>query len=116
MGPGFESQRDHLSKKQAIWPAFLIFIPSTFSDMAWVYILFSKKINKYYVGACKELDRRLYEHNIGRSKFTSTGMPWELVFSEKHGDLVVAKRRELEIKKKKSRIYIESLIRDNGKT
>ena len=83
--------------------------------MAWVYILFSRKINKYYVGACKEIDRRLNEHNTGHSKFTSTGMPWELVFSENHEDLVSAKRRELEIKKKKSRIYIESLIRENGK-
>jgi putative endonuclease len=43
-------------------------------------------------------------------------MPWELVFSEKYEDFVLAKRRELEIKKKKSRIYIESLIRDIDKT
>ncbi len=79
--------------------------------MAWVYILYSKKIDKYYVGACTDLDRRFYEHNLGRSKFTSTGIPWELVYTEEWEDLVLAKQRELNIKKMKSRIYIQELIR-----
>jgi putative endonuclease len=79
--------------------------------MAWVYILYSKKIDKYYVGACTDLDRRFYEHNLGHSKFTSTGIPWELVYTEEWEDLVLAKQRELKIKKMKSRIYIQELIR-----
>jgi putative endonuclease len=79
--------------------------------MAWVYILYSQKINKYYVGACTDLDRRLYEHNLGHSKFTSTGIPWRLVYSEELEDLILAKQRELKIKKMKSRTYIEDLIR-----
>jgi putative endonuclease len=79
--------------------------------MAWVYFLYSEKINKYYVGACTDLDRRLYEHNLGHSKFTSTGKPWELVYKEEWEDLVLAKQRELKIKKMKSRTYIEDLIR-----
>ena len=48
--------------------------------MPCCYILFSAKLNKYYVGACTDLDRRLYEHNIGHSKFTSPGVPWILVY------------------------------------
>ena len=79
--------------------------------MAWVFFLYSKKINKYYVGACTDLDRRLYEHNLGHSKFTSTGKPWELVYKEEWEDLVLAKQRELKIKKMKSRTYIKDLIR-----
>jgi putative endonuclease len=79
--------------------------------MAWVYILYSKKIDKYYVGACTDLDRRLYEHNLGHSKFTSTGIPWELVYKEEWEDLIFAKQRELKIKKMKSRAYLEGLIR-----
>jgi putative endonuclease len=79
--------------------------------MAWLYILYSNKLNKYYLGACKEIERRLYEHNIGHSKFTSTGMPWELVYREEFQDLISAKRRETEIKKKKSRVFIETLIK-----
>ena len=79
--------------------------------MAWVYILHSQKLDKYYVGACTDLDRRLFEHNLGHSKFTSTGIPWTLVYSEKLENLVLAKQRELKIKKMKSRAYIEDLIR-----
>ena len=46
--------------------------------MPFVYIIFSQKLNKYYVSACKDLQRRIYEHNIGHSKFTSAGIPWVL--------------------------------------
>jgi putative endonuclease len=78
--------------------------------MPSVYILYSEKLNKFYVGACTDLSRRLYEHNIGHSKFTSTGIPWILKYQEEFDSLVLAKKRETEIKKKKSKIYIEKLI------
>ena len=79
--------------------------------MPYTYILFSEKLNKYYVGACIDMDRRLYEHNIGHSKFTSTGIPWILKYTEVFDTLQLAKKRELQIKKMKSRKYIESLFR-----
>jgi putative endonuclease len=82
--------------------------------MGYLYILFSVKLDKYYVGACTNLERRLYEHNIGHSKYTSTGMPWELKYTEEFEDLLNARKRELAIKKKKSRKYIEDLIAKGG--
>jgi putative endonuclease len=78
--------------------------------MPYCYILFSKKLNKYYVGACTDMDRRFYEHNIGHSKFTSLGVPWELVYKEEFTLLAEAKQRESFVKKQKSRIYIQKLI------
>jgi len=78
--------------------------------MANVYILYSSKIDKYYIGACTDMERRLYEHNIGHSKFTATGIPWELKYSETYPTLQEAKKRELQIKKMKSRKYIEKII------
>jgi putative endonuclease len=78
--------------------------------MPCMYILYSAKLDKYYVGACTHLERRLYEHNIGHSKFTSLGVPWELLYKEEFETLPEAKSRELKIKKMKSRKYIESLI------
>ena len=57
-----------------------------------MYILHSDKLKKYYVGACTNLDRRLYEHNIGHSKFTSLGLPWELVYAEEFDDIKLAKK------------------------
>ena len=82
--------------------------------MASTYILYSKKLNKFYVGACIDLKRRLYEHNLGHTKFTSTGVPWELVYEEEYSNLLEAKRREDQIKKMKSRKYIEGLIASRG--
>ena len=78
--------------------------------MPFVYILYSVKLKKYYVGACTDLDRRLYEHNLVHSKFTSTGVPWILRYQESFVTLQEAKKRELLIKKMKSRKYIEGLF------
>ena len=74
------------------------------------YILFSDKLNKYYVGACINVDRRLVEHNTGHSTFTRTGRPWRLVYTEPFETLPDAKKRESYIKRMKSRKYIEQLI------
>ena len=78
--------------------------------MPVMYILYSDSLNKYYVGACIDMERRLREHNIGHSKFTRTGVPWRLVYSETFESLQEAKKRELYVKKQKSRLYIERLI------
>ena len=78
--------------------------------MPYFYILFSQKLNKYYIGACTDYKRRLYEHNIGHSKFTSLGIPWQLKYKEGFETLTEAKQKELIIKKMKSRKYIENLI------
>ena len=66
------------------------------------------------MGSTSDLERRLNDHNRGKQKFTRTGMPWELVFAEHFEELAMAKRRELEIKKKKSRKYIELFISSAG--
>ena len=81
---------------------------------AYTYILYSEKLNKYYIGSTTNIERRLLEHNRGKEKFTKTGCPWILVYMEIFTDLLDARRRELHIKKQKSRKYIETLIRSVG--
>ena len=78
--------------------------------MPFTYIPFSEKLNKYYIGACVNLERRLYEHNIGHSKFTSIGMPLKIVYTEEYPTLADALEREKRIKRMKSRKYIDDLI------
>ncbi|MDP4263311.1 MAG: GIY-YIG nuclease family protein [Bacteroidota bacterium] len=78
--------------------------------MAFLYILYSGKLNKYYVGSYINMERRLYEHNIGHSKFTSLGIPWQLVYKEEYATAAEARMRELKVKRMKSRKYIEDLI------
>jgi len=67
-------------------------------------------IDKYYVGYTNDIVRRLSEPNRIKGKFTDKGIPWELVYKESYADKVSAENREIEIKRKKSRKYIESLL------
>ncbi len=78
--------------------------------MPHVYILYSEKLDKYYVGSSYDKDERLLRHNRGAEKFTSTGMPWTIVYYEEFENLTDARKRERQIKKMKSRKYILSLI------
>jgi len=81
---------------------------------AYTYVTFSEKLNKYYIGSTTDIERRLLEHNRGKEKFTRTGCPWILVYTEVFIELLDARRRELYIKKQKSRKYIETLVRSVG--
>ncbi|HNU87089.1 MAG TPA: GIY-YIG nuclease family protein [Ferruginibacter sp.] len=76
---------------------------------AFCYILFSSKLDKYYVGSTPDMERRLEEHNRGKEKFSSTGVAWILVYKEIFEELADARKREQQIKKQKSRKYIKSL-------
>jgi len=76
-----------------------------------VYILQSLKDGSYYIGSTQNLEERLQRHNQGRSKYTKTKLPWELVFEEHYPDRSTASRRELKIKNLKSRSAIERLVR-----
>ena len=76
----------------------------------FVYILFSQKLNKYYIGSTNDISRRLYEHNIGHSVFTKSGIPWKIVFSKEFDNLQSARKEELRLKKCKSHKYLESYI------
>ena len=78
--------------------------------MFYVYILQSLKDLSYYVGQCDDLDRRMSKHFDEMSKYTSSKRPLRLRYFEKYSTRTEALRRENEIKKYKSRKYIESLI------
>ena len=78
--------------------------------MYFTYILYSKSKDNYYIGQTHDLKLRLERHNSGWSRSTKTGIPWQLVYYEEHETKSEAIKREYEIKRKKSRKYIESLI------
>ena len=49
------------------------------STMFYIYILFSDKTNRYYIGSTDDLDRRLKHHNAGSTPSTKSGAPnWEI--------------------------------------
>jgi putative endonuclease len=80
------------------------------TEKFFVYILQSKKDFSFYIGQTNDLDSRLSKHNDGFSKYTSSKIPWCLVYFEMYYTRTEALKREREIKSKKSRKYIEILI------
>jgi putative endonuclease len=71
--------------------------------MNWIYIIYSVKLDCYYIGYTTDLDKRLVEHNSGISTITSKASDWKLLYTERFETKKFAHKRELEIKRKKSR-------------
>jgi putative endonuclease len=51
-----------------------------FFSMFCVYIIFSRKLNRYYTGTTDDFVKRLSDHNESKypGSFTSRGIPWEI--------------------------------------
>jgi len=78
----------------------------------YVYILFSKKLNRYYTGSTNlPPEDRLKQHNEGFNDngFTTKGIPWVLFLSLECKSREQARNVEFHIKRMKSRKYIENL-------
>jgi putative endonuclease len=81
--------------------------------MASVYIIYSKKIDSYYIGSYINLEERLWEHNnhIFDRSFTRRADDWSIFFKIDNLPLTTARKVENHIKKMKSRKYIENLTK-----
>jgi putative endonuclease len=76
----------------------------------FVYILFSKTRDRYYIGSCADIDARLKRHNDGATISTKNGRSWEVKYSEQFDSKKEALKRENYLKRMKSRVLIENLI------
>ncbi len=76
------------------------------------YILHSEKLSKYYVGYSSDLDIRLEFHkNSEPRKFTYKAKDWKLYYKIDCKSKVQGEAIESHIKRMKSRIYIENLLK-----
>ncbi|WP_297098986.1 GIY-YIG nuclease family protein [uncultured Draconibacterium sp.] len=80
--------------------------------MYFCYILYSQKLDKFYIGSTADLEGRLQRHNTSNKGFTSTGKPWELKYYETFDEKSDAMKREMQLKKWKSRSTILKLIEE----
>ncbi len=78
--------------------------------MFYVYILKSEKFDKFYIGYTSNLEDRINRHKHGRSKYTSSILPVDLIYFETFETKSLALKREKEIKRYKSHKYIQKLI------
>ncbi len=81
----------------------------------YVYILYSAQLNEYYIASTQDVSQRLEKHLQNHKGFTGKAKDWELKYTETFNARDEALRRELQIKKWKSRKLIEKLINDRFK-
>ena len=82
--------------------------------MFHVYILFSKKLDRFYIGQTTlAIEERLDQHNKGfnENSFTTKGRPWELYLLLTCNSREQAQKVERHIKKMKSKTYINNLFK-----
>jgi putative endonuclease len=77
--------------------------------MYYTYILFSEKVNKYYVGYTSDLNNRLDEHGKDKSKFTGHSSDWKLIKYFEFETKSEALKLEIQIKKRGIKRFLESL-------
>ena len=73
-------------------------------------MLESEKNRRRYSGMTQDIERRLSEHNSGKSKFTSLFIPWKLIYKEEVEGIENARKREKYFKSGAGRRFINNLL------
>jgi len=66
--------------------------------MAWFVYILRCADGRHYIGSTGDLSQRLSYHRQGRSRWTASHLPVELVYFEEHPTLALARRRERSLK------------------
>lgn len=77
----------------------------------FIYILYSESRDRYYIGSCADVEQRLIRHNAGATLSTKSGRPWKVVYTETYQTKTEALKREINLKKMKSRAHLEEMIK-----
>lgn len=85
-------------------------------NTSWFVYIVKCRDESFYTGICKDLKKRIAEHNRGfyKSSFTKGRLPVKLVYWEKFNDRFKTAKREKEVKgygRLKKNKLIDSLLR-----
>ena len=77
--------------------------------MFTVYAIQSQIDNRIYVGFTENIERRLREHNSGKTVSTKGYKPWKLIYTETAKDRLEARRREKFLKSGVGKEFLRNL-------
>ena len=77
--------------------------------MYYVYAISSKCKNYIYVGLTDNINRRINQHNSGKSKTTKPYAPFDLIYSEKLETRSEARMREKYLKSGSGKELLKTL-------
>ncbi len=81
------------------------------TQMYFVYVLYSAKLRKRYIGSTSDLATRIHQHNSGKTRFTKGGIPWDIINKEEYSTLSEAGKRELFLKAGVGRQFLDKVLR-----
>ncbi len=84
--------------------------------MFYVYVLFSLRDRKLYVGYTENLEQRIKQHNNGKNESTKERLPVKLIYHEVYLTKVEALRREKFLKGGNGRRQLKIQLHETLKT
>ncbi|HIP48757.1 MAG TPA: GIY-YIG nuclease family protein [Lutibacter sp.] len=78
--------------------------------MYFVYILHSTSFKHTYTGMTQDVDKRLFQHNLGQNKSTKAYTPWVIIHVEEFNTRDQARKREKYLKSGVGREFISDLL------
>ena len=75
--------------------------------MYYVYVLWSDKLKKRYIGTTDDVIKRLNEHNRGSNKYTKGGIPWRMIYKEEFVTKTETLKREKYLKSGQGRAWLD---------
>jgi putative endonuclease len=78
--------------------------------MYFVYVLRSISSGRLYKGFCSDIEKRLFEHNSGKTTSTRPFIPWEIAYYEKFNSVEEAISREKYFKTSAGRRFLRKVI------
>ncbi len=67
--------------------------------MFYVYVIISLVDFSTYIGSTEDIQKRLKEHNQGKTKSIKHRIPFKLIYYEAYETKTQARKREIELKK-----------------
>jgi putative endonuclease len=82
--------------------------------MHFLYIIYSKQSNRFYIGETQNVEKRVLMHNqhVFKNAFTTSAKDWQLKLSFECESKEEASCLERFIKRMKSRVFIEKIIQN----
>ena len=76
----------------------------------YTYVLQNKDGN-WYIGSTKDLQKRILNHNSGKTKSTKSGIPWKVIYCEISLNISDARAREKYLKSGMGRRYLKNRLK-----
>ena len=76
----------------------------------FVYVIRSLKDGSLYSGMSQNPEQRLLEHNNKKSTYTSSRVPWKIIYIEECTTRLAARKREKYLKSSAGRRFIKKIL------